>query len=157
RRIRPQLYHVAPSDLFPRLISLRLISLRWLIRLRLYIAEAAVMLAFSCSSAARRVVRSDLVAQQVSATRIVAFTAALIYRQVSATRTLDFGHSQRLRRPPCGKALPFRGDPLLLFLAATPPLSATRTTQSKTRLRFGRGAQRRRGWPDACYLHHRIN
>src|SRR5215813_9559362 len=33
--------------------------------------------------------------------------------------TLDI--FQRLRRPPCGKALPFRGLPLLLFLAATPP------------------------------------
>src|SRR5262249_17737551 len=32
---------------------------------------------------------------------------------------------QRLRRPPCGKALPFRGLPLLLFLAATPPTGSS--------------------------------
>src|SRR5215467_14431139 len=35
--------------------------------------------------------------------------------------------SQRLCRPPCGKAVPFRGLPLLLFLAAMPPWSAWRT------------------------------
>src|SRR5262245_195819 len=41
--------------------------------------------------------------------------------------------------PAVRKGSAFPGDPLLLFLAATPPLSATRTTQSKTPLWFGRG------------------
>jgi len=45
--------------------------------------------------------------------------------------TLDI--FRRLRRPLCGKALPFRGLPLLLFLAATPPIVDLRSTWARSR------------------------
>jgi hypothetical protein len=44
------------------------------------------------------------------------------------------GHFRRLRRPPCGKALPFRGSVLDHSPAATPP-------PSRTRRRFSRGSE----------------
>src|SRR5262249_8272548 len=43
---------------------------------------------------------------------------------LATERRLDFGHFPAATPPAMRKGLPFRGLPLLLFLAATPPRSA---------------------------------
>jgi len=57
-------------------------------------------------------------------TRLWTFSSGYAARRAERLRLSGNCHSssfQRLRRPPCGKAPPFRELPLLLFPAATPP------------------------------------